>query len=486
VTERREVDRLAGIDAAFLYLETGTAHMHVVGTLLLEGGDPPFCFERLRDTIQARLHLVPPFRRRVAHIPLRLGHPVWADDPCFRLGAHLHRIAAPSPGSMSVLADLVGDLAAIPLDRNRPLWEIWAVEGLRGGRTALVCKFHHAAIDGVTGADLMQHLLDTEPNGRPGEAPPEEWRPPRLPSELALLRNALGDIAAQPLRAARGLAHTGSALARLAWEAWGTGASARSPAVPFASPRTMLNHAITGDRSVAFGSASLTEVKRIKNALGLTVNDVILAACSLALRAYLRAHDHLPEEPMVAAVPVSLHGQGGEAAHNAVSAMFVRLPVHLARTEQHLEFVREEAARAKRMHAASPHSLIAEWAEMLSPTWFAGLVNLYSSYHLAEMHRPLYNLVVSNVPGPQFPLYCAGSRVEACYPLGPIFEGAALNLTVMSYLDSVHFGVLGCPHTTPAVGEIVHALRGALRRIAKVAGKRGGGRRISAERATAL
>ncbi len=462
------MQELAGIDATFLYLETETAHMHVVGTIVLDGEGGTELFDRVRRRIASRLHEVPAFRQRLVHVPLRLGHPVWVDDPDFRLGAHLHRIALPQPGSMRELSDFVAHVAAIPLDRERPLWELWVVEGLADKRTALVCKFHHAAIDGVSGADLMQHLFDVDPDAADDEPP--AWTPEPAPSELTLLAHAVGELALQPARVVQTAAKTAVSLADVASAYLDPRSLVRNPALPLASPETMVNDAISSDRSTAFGQVSLADIKTIKNALGMTVNDVILAACSLALREYLLEHDEVPDEPLVATIPVSMHGDAHGPSNNAVSAMFVRLPTHLEKPLDHLRFVQSEAAEAKELHRSSRFALLAEWAEYASPTWFAALMNLYSRYNLAESHSPLYNLVVSNVPGPPMPLYCAGHRVLDCYPLGPIFEGSAVNLTVMSYVDRVDIGVIACPDVAPEIDHIVESFEKAVTKLLKLVG----------------
>ena len=467
------MERLAGIDAAFLYLETKTSHMHVVGTVILERGDRPFDFQRLQDTIQARLHLVQPFRRKLMNIPLRLGHPVWIDDPDFCLSDHLHKIALPAPATQRELTEFVGYVASLPLDRGRPLWEIWIAEGLADGETALVCKFHHAAIDGVMGADLMRHLCDLDDLPTGEAAMICGWTPEPLPSEIDLVASALRDITFQPLRVARSVQRTAASLARMSRTLWDIRSRSAGPALPFGGPGTCLNRAISADRAVSFGQISLAEVKQIKNAFGVTVNDVVLTLCSLALREYLASCDDLPDEPLVAAVPVSLHGDPKcGKANNAVSAMFVSLPVHLKNPLAHLEFMRTEAAEAKELHRSSTHSLVSEWAEFTSPTWLAGMIHLYSTYGLAETHRPLYNVVISNVPGPQCQLYCAGSPVRSCYPLGPLFEGAAVNITVMSYADSIGVGVIACPKKTPGTATIVEAFEKNAVRLLQLVGRK--------------
>lgn len=457
--------------------------MHVVGTIVLEATGRTFDFQRLLDIIQSRLHLVPPFRRRMLHVPLRLGHPIWVDDPDFRLCDHVHRIALPSPGSARELTDFVAHIASIPLDRERPLWEIWVVEGLDDGGTALVCKFHHAAIDGVTGADLMRHLFDLGDDTTQMPAEVGAWQPEPVPSELDLVAMALRDIGSQPWRLARSLRHTTASVAQMAWALWDIRARCAGPALPFAAPSTCLNHSISADRSVALGRVPLADVKAIKDALGITVNDVVLGLCSLALREYLVGRGDLPADPLIAAVPVSMHGDAScDGVNNAISAMFVGLPVHLKNPLAHLEFLRTEAAAAKELHRASSHSLVTEWAEFTSPTWLAGLVNVYSNYNLADTHRPLFNLVVSNVPGPPFPLYCAGTRVRACYPLGPIFEGAAVNVTVMSYCDSIGLGVIACPRVAPGTDTIAAAFESNCERLLRLLSRKPPRRKASARR----
>ncbi len=457
------MEELSGLDATFLYVETDSAHMHVVGTIVLEAGAQPFRFENIERMLASRIHQIPAFRRRMLHVPFRLGHPIWVDDPDFRLSAHLHRIALPKPGSIRELESFVGHIAGIPLDRSRPLWDLWVVENLEDGGTALVCKFHHAAIDGVAGADLMQHLLDLSPEweGDSDQAPPK-WQPEPPPSDVQLIARAAAELAAQPLRVIQSLGDTATSMLQMVKTYLDPTSDVTNPALPLSSPNTLMNNAISSDRCAALGEVALCDIKKIKNTLGLTVNDVILAACSLALREYLDGCDDLPDEPLVAAIPVSLHDDDDSGANNALSAMFVRLPVHLRHPLDQLEFVAAEASEAKALHRSSTGSLLSRWAEFASPTWFAGLINVYSRYNLADTHAPIYNLIVSNVPGPPMPLYCVGQRVRRCHPLGPIFEGAAVNITVMSYVDSVGVGILACPDSTPDIRRMAEGFEKAV------------------------
>src|SRR5581483_7777218 len=313
------------------YMETQAQHAHVVGVLILdplEGSG--FSFERVLHVLTSRLHLLEPFRRRLVPVPFNLGHPVWIEDPDFDLDAHIHRSAVRSPGTMHELAEVVADIASRPLDRNRPLWELHLVEGLEDGKVGFVTKMHHAAIDGVTGADLMANLFDLEPNAPDPEPPAEPWQPEQVPSDLELLAHALQSIARRPRTMATVAANTARSVIDLVGRQRAASAEARpSPALPFSAPRVRWSGAITPHRTVAFGKASLDDMRHIKSAFGTTVNDVVLAACTQTLRQYLIAHDDLPDIPLVCSVPVSVHGKSEHEGTNQVSTMFVRLPVQL-------------------------------------------------------------------------------------------------------------------------------------------------------------
>ena len=320
--------RLSGMDASFLYMETPTHHMHVCGTLVLDPSSraTPLALEDLRNLIRARIHLMPMLRRRVLPVPLGLDHPVWLEDPDFDVEHHVRRITVHAPGTMRELAEIVGDIASTPLNRSRPLWEMALVEGLADGNLALVSKMHHACIDGVTGADLMAHLLDLEPDAGDPEPPATPWEPDEVPSELHLATDAVASRLADPFRTVRAIGRTTASLATMARSILPVGDDGLRPALPFTGPRTILNAPITAKRVVAFGQASLDDIKVAKNTFGTTVNDVVLAASALSLRRYLLAHDDLPERPLIAAVPVSVHATDGVGT-NQVSNMFVRLPL---------------------------------------------------------------------------------------------------------------------------------------------------------------
>ena len=456
--------RLSGMDAAFLHAETGDAPLHVMGALVLEscGRGPCEDFRRIRAQIERRLPGLPILRRKLVEVPLGLARPVWVDDPAFDLDAHLQRTALPIPGGNAELFEAIARLAEVPLHRDRPLWEIWVVEGLEGGRFALVAKIHHAAVDGIGGAQLMCALLDVDRNARPSRIAESEPEPEAAPSSATLLADAALSLGAQPLRGAWQVLRTTGMGARLALASL----SKREFPLPSA-PRTQLNGRVTSRRAVALGSVPLADVKRVKNAYAATVNHVVLAACAGALRRYLGRHGAIPGQPLVAAVPMALSERPADGLGNSLSALLVRLPVHLADPIERLRAAREASFDAMRTHELIGNQ-INEWADLLSPTLVAGAVAVYTRLGLAEHMPPVVNLVMSNVPGPVMPLYCAGARVTALHPIGPIYDGCALNLTVMSYDGSLGIGAIGCPDAVPGVEEIPLAFEASVDELLQI------------------
>jgi WS/DGAT/MGAT family acyltransferase len=453
------------MDATFLYAETGDTPLHVMGALVMEshGRGPREDFRRIRSQIERRLPALPILRRKLGSVPFGLGHPIWIDDPDFDLDAHLQRMALPAPGGESELSAAIARIAEVPLRRDRPLWEMYVIEGLQRGRFALVAKIHHAAVDGVGGALLMCGLLDTDRDPPPLRAADAAPEPEPAPSSVALLADAAYSLGAQPLRGARQLLRTTGTGARLAFSKF----AKREFPLPSA-PRTRLNGRVTGRRAVALGSVPLDDVKRVKNTYASTVNHVVLAACAGALRRYLGAHGEIPQQPLVAVVPMALAERAPDGLGNSITPLLMRLPVQLSDPLDRLRASREASFEAMRTQELIGHQLN-EWADLLSPSLLAGASQLYTRLGLADYHAPLVNLVISNVPGPTMSLYCAGSRVTACHPLGPIYSGCALNLTVMSYDGSLGVGAIGCPDTVPGVAEIPRAFEAEVAELLQIA-----------------
>lgn len=463
------MQRLTGLDATFLYLETPANHMHVGSLAIFDPSTVPegYEYEKVVDLVRDRLPLLPPFRRRLKEIPFQLNHPVWVEDPGFDIHNHMRRMAVPAPGGMAEIAELAADFMGRQLDRNKPLWEMWVVEGLEDGNIAVLTKTHHAAIDGVSGAELTVNLLDLQPE--PAPSPPDEWKPDRVPSDFELVGFALASLARQPVRAAKTARRTAEAL-------WGLRQRNRHPDVspppaPFSAPRTSINTSITARRSLGYLQVDLEEVKRIKGALGGTVNDVVLAACGRGLRNYFEAKGETLDGPLVAMVPISVRGEDEQGAMgNKVGAMMVSLADDRKECVDQLRAISDGTKHAKDQEKAiDAATLASDWTEFAAPSVAALAARLASRTRVFDRVRPMFNVTISNVPGPPFPLYSAGARMTAMYPMGPITDGTGLNITVMSYMGQMFFGLLACKDTIPDVERIVDGLDEALKELSKAA-----------------
>lgn len=468
------MQRLSGMDASFVYGETPSWHMHAGGLVVLDPSTAPSGFDvhRLRALLGARVGSLGPFLRRLVEVPLGLDRPAWVNDPHLDLARQIRRVGVPPPGGPRELGDLVGDLFAYKLERDRPLWEIWFVEGLEGGRVGLLVKVHHSLVDGARGARLYELLFDLTPDApfeRPGTP---EVREERIPSEWEMALRALPRLAATPLRAANTAGHLGrSALRMLRFHGtpeW------QSATLPFQAPRTSLNQSITPHRGFAFCSVPLSGVKTIKNAFSVTVNDVVLGICAGALRRYLADRGELPHKPLIAQVPVAVHVDGGGDASadgwgNAVAVMGAALPTQLDDPAEQLRAIHTSTHSAKAMQQALGDDLILDLADVAPPGVLAAGVRAYSRFRLSEHHPPIFNLIVSNVRGPSIPLYVAGARLVANYPIGPLLDGGGLNITVLSYLDHVDFGFVVCPEIVEDPWLLADATVAAFAEIKKAA-----------------
>lgn len=466
------MQRLSGIDTTFLSIETPTHHMHVsmVSTFDPSGMPGGYTFGKVRALIESRLPLIPVFRRRLAEVPFNLHFPVWVEDPNFDLDYHVRRVAVPRPGGLKELCELAGDFTSRQLDRSKPLWEMQVVEGLADGNIGLLAKVHHSAIDGVSGAEMMVHLFDLEPTAppAPGSVEDDHRVVDHVPSDIELVAYAARSLAFLPLRMARLMPSTVGSLLGVMRRRRSEGGPGM--AVPFSAPRTPFNAAITAHRKVAVARLSLEDVKRVKKAFGTTVNDVVLALCSGALRRYLESLGALPEESLVSVVPISVRGQGAdESSSNQVSAMFVSLATDIADPVERLRAIAASTRGAKEDHAAIGATLLQDWAQFAAPAVFARASRLYSSMKLADRHRPVHNVIISNVPGPPFPLYLAGARLAMLCPLGPVMEGAGLNITVLSYMDGIDVGMIACRELMPDLDDLADSFAEAAAELVALA-----------------
>jgi WS/DGAT/MGAT family acyltransferase len=460
--------QLSGMDAAFLAAETANWPTHVASLTLLDPAGLPggYSIARLKQNFRERLHLVPALRWRLAEPPLGLGRPYWIEDPEFDLDFHIRRIGVPSPGGREELAELAAELYRLHLDRTRPLWEWWVIEGLRDGQFACMFKFHHAYMDGMSGVGMTQILFDAEPDPAPVEPPPGyRWQPERVPGPGELLLRSLPSFLETPLRLVRG---AGSLLTNLRDFA---GSEAPADAMPLRVPQTSFNARITQHRSFAWASVPLSDVKRVRHAFGAKVNDVVLAICSGALRAYLLERGELPLDPLIASVPVNIRSSAEAGVGNQVSGMTASLATHVADPVERLACIRESTQASKLAHEAMGARTLMQLADTPPPVLLWLAIQFYSRAGLSRRLRVPYNLVISNVPGPPQPLYHLGARITGLYSFGICFDGAGLYVGLMSHGDQIDFGVLACKELVPdpwfiadgirsSLDELVHAAKG--------------------------
>ncbi len=459
------MEQIGGLDAAFLYCETPAMHLHVCGLLLLDPSTMPsgYSYDRIRSMAFERLPRIPAVRQKLAKVPLNLGRPFWVDVPDLDIDRHLHRVVLDAPGDERSLAEVVGEIASTPLCRDIPLWEFWVIEGLADGHFAILVKMHHSTIDGVSGANIMGHLLDLEPEPTTSAQAPDRWRAGRPPHALELLAHSLAARASEPLDLVRLVPDTAFRLATTVWRLGRQGNDAGPTAVPFTAPRTSFNATITARRSVAFTDVSLADVKTVKDAFGVTVNDVVTAVVGGALRHYLEDLGELPEKSLLAAAPISVHDQTTKrAGATKLSVMFSTLATDNKDPVDRLRTIASANFRAKEIHKMVGADTFMRWAEHFWLNAFGLGARLYSTMHLADHHRVVHNLILSNVPGPPVALYLAGARLVGLYPLGPITDGAGLNVTVLSNEDRVGFGIITCPDLVPRVWDLADAIPGAL------------------------
>ena len=447
------MQRLSGLDASFLYLETAKQPLHVCSILELDTSTMPggYTFDRLKSDLSSRIKGMPIFREKLADSPFNLDHPVWVEDGDFDLDRHVHRIGLPTPGGRRELAEICGHIASLPLDRSRSLWETWVIEGLggtdagQGGPLAVMTKVHHAGVDGVSGANLMSVLCSTDPDA----PPPEPAEGPGGVNQLELVASGLFRYMTRPLNLARVVPLTLAS----AVETVRRGASGQAMTAPFRAPQTAFNARLTGHRNVAYAQLDLDDIKTVKNRLNVKLNDVVMALCAGVLRKYLLDHGELPRDPLVAMVPVSVREKSDRAGRNQVSGMFSRLETHIADPVKRLSAIAQSNSTAKEHSSAIAATLLQDWSQFAAPAVFGIAMRVYSSSRLSGS-RPVHNLVISNVPGPQMPLYFLGAQINAMYPLGPIFHGSGLNITVMSLNGKLDIGIISCPELLPDLWDL--------------------------------
>lgn len=479
------IKQLGEQDASFLYLETPETPQHVGSVSLVElppGFEGDF-YETYKAHVASRVHLIPLLFNKLVQLPFDIDHPFWIEDDQLDIDYHVRHQTLPRPGRLSQLEELIGRLHSNFLDRSRPLWEFYVIDGLESGRVAIYTKVHHAAMDGASSQLLINAMYDPTP--KPREVPP----PARKPGEKhkakieELLRGVAGHFVRQEIRALQAMPDALKAWANLVLPDAQTLRWGKPALPPLRTPRTPFNVAITSQRSYAMRTLPLSRLKRLAKQAGVKLNDVVLALCAGALRSYLNDHHALPKTPMTAMVPVSLHGPGAPDASNRNTAVLCSLATQLANPLKRLQAIHESMDDQKRLLSNIRNALLPDLGFIGSGTLMRGMVDLYRRAKLSERLPLLSNLVISNVPGPPAPLYIAGARILSFNPCSIPFHGSAVNITVESYNDSLDFGLIACRRTVPDLAQLADHLPGAMVELEQAIARRDVPRASTAARA---
>jgi diacylglycerol O-acyltransferase / wax synthase len=487
--------QLSSLDAQFLAVESARIFGHVAFLGIYDPSTAPegrLDMESVTRLLEERMHLLPPLKWRLVEVPLGLDLPYWIEDPDFDLDFHVRETAVPPPGDDRQLAETVSRIFGRPLDRGRPLWEFYVIHGLAGGRVGVLTKIHHSVVDGISGNEIMATLLDPEPTGRIIPAVPP--RPPAaaVPSDRSMLFRGLRGLPRQPFRALRTLpstaagftdlpganalpgvptlSHAYSRLRRTFGSDESTGVLEVTTARP---PKTPFNGPVSAHRRFAFGSLPLDTVRAVRREFGTTVNDVVVTICAGAVREWLLERDALPDEPLVAMIPMSVRKRDEKQGTwgNRISMMIVPIPTNEPDPRRRLERTHELLRSAKERHSALPASLLTDATAFIPPAVAA--LAARNTVDILSRTRPPLNLVISNVPGPRSSLYCAGAELQANFPVSVIVDGVGLNITVVSYKDRVDFGIIGDREQIDDAWAFLEGAAHALRELEEIGASAG-------------
>jgi len=465
------VEPMTGLDAKFLYSETPTAHMHTIKVAVsnvsaVEGG---FSYDTLTEVLGQLLVRLPPFRRRIVAVPWGLGHPVWLEDPEFDLRRHVRRLVLDGPGTDHQLAAAIAVFASTPLPRDRPLWELLVIEGVAGGRIAVVVKIHHAVADGSAAVALLRNAVQAatvEPSPEPIDDP---WHPDEFPTDRHLLTMAGREQVARwkglPRLVRQSVTQTrASELLRRSF--------VPKPPLPLHRvPKTSFNVSITAERTYAMTELPLEDLRGIRRSAGATLNDVYLAVCGGALRRYLLDRGELPDRPLLASVPVSTDPDVARMSGNRVDNLYVSIGTDVADPVQRLALIHAGSKAAKEVRGLLGHDLLAQRADIVPPQIYNSVVRVWSRSHIADRLHPPLNVVLSNVAGPYDRIFFGPIELEALYSVGPILEGIGLNITAWSYAGALGVSVLACPASVPDPWLIIDALHDSLDELRTAVGQ---------------
>ena len=462
--------QLGGMDASFLYMETPHTPMHVAGLSIVQlpAGFHGDFYEVYKAHIGARLHLFPVLKKKIVPVPWDIDHPLWIDDDEMELDYHVRHLGLPKPGTMQQLEELVGRLHSNFLDRSRPLWEFYVIDGLADRKVAVYTKIHHAAVDGGAGMALTHMMYDTTPEGRRVEPPPPAGDPGRkgAPDALELLGSAYRNMLSQQVNALQKIPDLLKAIASVAMPV--SNGVLRLPTRALqnlTAPRTMLNATVTSQRSFTARSLPLTEAKAIARQTGTKLNDVVMAVCAGALRRYLLEKHGLPKEPLVAFVPVSLREAGNTESNNQVSGMLCSLATDVKDPLARLKAIHASSVEAKELSGKLKDATPRDFSIFGAPVVLQNAIGLWGRSRLADRLPPTANVVISNVPGPQTPLYLAGARLLTLYPVSIPAHGMALNITVQSYCGALDFGLTACRKTVPELRKLASYLEESMEEL---------------------
>ncbi len=478
------MQQLTGLDTQFLAIESRTTYGHVSSVAVLDPSGRPggtLDLADLKALLEERLHLLPVLRNQLKTVPFGLDRPYWIDDPRFDLDYHVRELALPAPGDDRQLEEQAERIFSRPLDRSRPLWELYLIQGLEGGRCAFMTKIHHALVDGMSGAEIISILYDLDPAGRDLE-PPEAGEPAgAAPGALGMLARGLASLPMTPVRLVRAAPNTlphldvapsvlglpgAVRVSRLLSRARGfvpgqDGEVVERPRMR--APRTPFSEPISPHRKLAIGTLDLGKVKRVKAHYGVKVNDVVVAITAAGVRGWLEAHDALPDAPLLAQIPVSVRTEDEAGTFgNKISVMIVPVPTDVADPEERIRAAAAALQAAKGRHSALPAAALQDITQFIPPAINARAARVALQLSASPALRPLYNMVISNVPGPPIPLYLAGAELVATYPISVITNGAGLNVTVFSYRDRVDFGIVADRQQMPDLHLVMELAEGAL------------------------
>ncbi|MFT5168731.1 MAG: diacylglycerol O-acyltransferase [Saprospiraceae bacterium] len=446
------VKAISGVDATFLYIETPTSPMHIGSVAIIEGS---LDFEIFRSTIRSRLHMIPKLRQRLMYVPFSIDYPYWVDDPHFDIDMHIQHISLPKPGNWKTLRKIASQIFSEPLDQSRPLWSFTFVEGLDNipqvpkGSIAVISKIHHVAIDGVGGAGVLGLIFDFTPEALPIPEP-KPYRPKPLPNELAMVLKSTLSFVEKPLKFPKLISEAVSATFK-------AGILTRVkkidlPTAPFTAPATPLNGIISPRRKWNTAILSLDRIKALKNIMQTTMNDVMLAICAGALRKYLLEKDKLPIKPLVAMVPISTRTKNDEDQEgNNISSMLIQLATNIEDPIARLEAIHENTVSGKSYQDAIGAKTLANMAEAVPFGIANQAARLYSRFHISELHNPVFNVTITNVPGPPIPLYLNGHKLLTIMGMAPIIDGMGLIITIFSYDGHVTMSATSDANSMPDI-----------------------------------